>query len=103
MKTVSACPKYNPDALLDTVIKLLELKNDAQLSRILEMSPTTISKIRHQKAPVGASLLVRMHEVTNLEISELRALMGDQRAGLFSPFVLDGVVAKSTVPRRSEN
>jgi hypothetical protein len=29
--------------------------------------------------PVGASLLIRMHEVTDLSIRELRELMGDRR------------------------
>jgi hypothetical protein len=28
---------------------------------------------------VGASLLIRMHEVSNLTIRELRVLMGDRR------------------------
>jgi hypothetical protein len=29
--------------------------------------------------PVGASLLIRMHEVSNLSIQELRTLMGERR------------------------
>jgi hypothetical protein len=29
--------------------------------------------------PVGASLLIRMHEVTGMSIRELRDLMGDRR------------------------
>jgi hypothetical protein len=29
--------------------------------------------------PVGASLLIRMHEVSEMSISELRQLMGDRR------------------------
>jgi 2-methylcitrate dehydratase PrpD len=38
-----------------------------------------ISKIRHRRLPVGASLLIRMHEVSDLSIRELRNLMGDRR------------------------
>jgi len=70
---------YDPDNLLGTLIKQLNLKNDAALSRALEVAPPVISKIRHRRLPVGASLLIRMHEVTNLSISELRELMGDRR------------------------
>lgn len=70
---------YNPDHLLDTVIERLHLKNDAALSRTLEVAPPVISKIRHRRLPVGASLLIRMHEVTNMSIRELRDLMGDRR------------------------
>lgn len=70
---------YNPDHLLDTVIERLHLKNDAALSRTLEVAPPVISKIRHRRLPVGASLLIRMHEVTDMSIRELRDLMGDRR------------------------
>jgi len=55
------------------------LKNDAALSRALEVSPPVISKIRHRRLPVTASLLIRMHEVSELSIKELRLLMGDRR------------------------
>jgi hypothetical protein len=55
--------QYNPNRLLDTLIENLRLKNDAALSRALEVAPPVISKIRHHRLPVGASLLIRMHEV----------------------------------------
>lgn len=71
---------YNPNHLLDTLIKKMGLKNDAALSRSLEVAPPVISKIRHHRLPVGASLLIRMHEVSDLSIKELRLLMGDRRA-----------------------
>ncbi len=71
---------YDPNRLLDALIEKLSLKNDAALSRILEVAPPVISKIRHRRLPVGASLLIRMHEVSDLTIQELRALMGDRRA-----------------------
>jgi plasmid maintenance system antidote protein VapI len=71
---------YNPDNLLDTLIERLHLKNDAALSRALEVAPPIISKIRHRRLPVGASLLIRMHEVSGLSIADMRQLMGDRRA-----------------------
>ncbi|MDO8728689.1 MAG: hypothetical protein Q7K26_02210 [bacterium] len=70
---------YNPDNLLDAIIKQLHLKNDAALSRTLEVAPPVISKIRHRRLPIGASMLIRMHEVTELSIKDLRTLMGDRR------------------------
>jgi transcriptional regulator with XRE-family HTH domain len=71
---------YNPDRLLDTLRDNLHLKNDAQLCRVLEISPPVVSKIRHRKLPVGASLLIRMHEATGLGIKDLRFLLGDRRS-----------------------
>ncbi len=63
---------YDPNNLLDSLIENLRLKNDAALSRALEVAPPVISKIRHHRLPVGASLLIRMHEVSDLSIRELR-------------------------------
>ena len=81
MSYLSNKEAFDPNKLLDTVIEKLNLKNDAALSRKLEVRPPVISKIRHRRLPVGASLLIRMHEVTGLNIKELRLLMstsGDQ-------------------------
>ncbi len=70
---------YDPNNLLESLIEKLNLKNDAALSRALEVAPPLISKIRHRRLPVGASLLIRMHEVSDLSIKDLRLLMGDRR------------------------
>lgn len=71
--------QYDPDVLLNEIVKQLGLKNDAGLSRVLEIAPPVISKIRHRRLGIGASLLIRMHEATNISITDLRALMGDRR------------------------
>lgn len=76
---LSSQESYNPNHLLDTLLEKLALKNDAALSRKLEVAPPVISKIRHLRLPIGASLLIRMHEVTDMSIKELRELMGDRR------------------------
>ena len=77
--TPSHCIQTAPANLLDALIEHLGLKNDAALSRALEMSPPMISKLRSKALPVSAMVLVRMHDVTGLGIRELRALMGDHR------------------------
>ena len=59
---------YEPNNLLDTLIKQLHLKNDAALSRALEVAPPVISKIRHRRLPVGASLSIRMHEISDISL-----------------------------------
>lgn len=70
---------YNPSRLLDAIIEIKGLRNDAALSRLLEVAPPVISKIRHGRLPVGAALLIRMHETTDVSIRDLRYLMGDRR------------------------
>lgn len=71
--------QYDPNHLLDLLLGKLQLKNDAALARVLEVAPPQISKVRHGKLPVGASLLIRMHEVSEISIRDLRDLMGDRR------------------------
>jgi hypothetical protein len=67
--------QYDPNRVLDAIISRLRLKNDAALSLLLEVAPPVISKIRHGTLPIGATLLIRMHEESDFSISELRALM----------------------------
>ena len=72
-------PRYDPGNLFDAVIKHLSLKNDAALSRVLGIPPPVISKVRHKVLPVGATMLIRLHEVSEIAIKDLRSLMGDHR------------------------
>lgn len=70
-----------PHRLLDAVIRKMHLKNDAALSRMLGMHPPTISKMRNGILPIGASILMRMHETTDIPIRRLRALMPADASG----------------------
>ena len=70
-----ADPNYDPERLLNAVMEKLNLKNDAALCRVLEVEPPLISKVRNKKTPIGALLLIRMHEVSNLSIRDLRLSM----------------------------
>ena len=67
---------YDPNKVLDAIIEKLNLKNDAALSRALEVAPPVISKIRHRTLPIGATILLRMHEISEFSIRELKGLMG---------------------------
>lgn len=68
---------HDPNNLLDTLVQRLRLRNDASLSRALAVAPPVICKIRAHQLPVGATILLSMHEVSGISIKELRALMGD--------------------------
>lgn len=65
---------FVPHRLLDTLIEKMRLKNDAELCRVLEVQPPIVSKIRHRKLQVGATILLRMHEKSEISIRELKAL-----------------------------
>ena len=82
MLNASSVPRntYNPTNLLDFLRRTLELHNDAALARMLDVTPTMLSRVRRRRTPVGASLLIRMHEVTGVSVSELGDVMGDRRS-----------------------
>lgn len=82
MEMTTPVSHYDPNHLLDVLLARLELKNDAALSRVLDVARPVLVSIREQSLGVGAWLLLRMAEASNLSIADLRRLMGDQRARL---------------------
>lgn len=68
------------NAFLDKVAGLLQLKNDAALSRKLEVAPPVISKIRHHRLAVGATLMIRIHELTDMPFRDMRAVLAGEVA-----------------------
>jgi hypothetical protein len=76
---LSSQESYNPNHLLDILLGKMQLKNDAALSRMLEVAPPRHTNYRPPPRPGGATQLIRMHEVTGMSIRDLRDLMGDRR------------------------
>lgn len=68
-------PTFIPHKLLDSLIEEMGLKNDAELSRALGVPPPVVSQIRHRKLGVGATMLLRMHEESNVSIATLKELL----------------------------
>lgn len=66
-----------PHLLLDTLTQRLQLKNDAALSRALEVAPPVISKIRHRVISFGDSILLRTHDITGIEVRDLLKLRAE--------------------------
>ena len=73
---------YSPNRLLDRIAADLQLEGDTALAGALNVTESIVKKIRSCNLPVPGSLLLRMHEVSAIEIKELRRLMGDRRGRL---------------------
>lgn len=71
---------YDPNRLLDSLLQQLQLPGDDALSRILNVAPVLLYRIRRRQVAVGPSLLIRMSEVSDRSVRELRQWMGDRRA-----------------------
>lgn len=63
------------NALLDCLLARGQLKNDAALSRLLEVAPPVISKLRHNRLPLGALLVLRINELFDMPIRDIKALL----------------------------
>lgn len=66
----------NYAALLDYLLGSLGLKNDAALSRALNVEPPVISKLRCGKLPLSSTMIISMHEVSDMPIADIKARAG---------------------------
>ncbi len=73
-------PHYDPNRLLDALMKRLGLTSDKALSRKLQVARNVITNIRAGRLPIGASMLLWMAECAGTSIDELRRILGDRRA-----------------------
>lgn len=69
---------YNANGLIDAMIDKHDLKNDAALARLLKVAPPVISKIRHNGLPVGATFILKCHEIAGLSVENVRSFIGGE-------------------------
>lgn len=69
-------PSYSPNRLINKVQEMMRIQSDLQLAIAISVDRTTIAKIRKKKVSVGASMLLRLHDLTGLPAKELRKWMG---------------------------
>ena len=62
--------------LLDLVIQTAQLKNDSALARELRVHTAVISNIRHVLQNVGPALIVRIHDLTEMPVRDIKASLG---------------------------
>lgn len=68
----------DPNFFLDSIIRIMKLKNDAALARAIGVSPPVVSKLRHRRLPVTAALILKLYDYTSLSIEDLRALLYEE-------------------------
>jgi plasmid maintenance system antidote protein VapI len=61
--------------LLDAIKEQYSIKNDAELSRTLDVPPPTISKIRSGKVNVSADMILRIHECLGMSVADIRSFL----------------------------
>lgn len=62
-------------ALLDLAAAINGLKNDRQLAIYIDVPASSISKIRNKRICMGSTIFLKIHEVTDIQISTLREIL----------------------------
>lgn len=74
--------KSHPDSaasrLLDLLLERQNLKSDAALCRLLDLSPPQLSKIRHGRTGMSGEIKIAIHMKTGMEIREIQAVLASQ-------------------------
>ena len=70
---------FDPNRLFDTLLQMLELDNDEALAHRLHVEPYLVKRVREGQHPLDPSLLIRINEATDINMRELRRMMGDRR------------------------
>ena len=60
---------------IDALLHRLDLKNDAALSRYMDLKPPQISKLRHGKFAVSADFILRLHERSDIPVKDIRKML----------------------------
>lgn len=61
---------------LNHVKKTMQLKNDAALARALEVEPSRIAHVRRGRQPMGDTIILQLHELTDMPIRDIKGMLG---------------------------
>ncbi|NEX60138.1 helix-turn-helix domain-containing protein [Noviherbaspirillum galbum] len=69
--------RYDPggERLLNLLMEKLGITTDRALSRTLDVDTATLSRIRNRRTPVPAAMIVKMLEITDLSVHEIKAVL----------------------------
>lgn len=71
---------FDANRLFDALLDRLQLENDEALAHALHVEPYLIRRIRDRQHALDPSLLIRINEVSGIDMRALRQIMGDRRA-----------------------
>lgn len=78
MAIMKTYPEDKSGQLFDKIIADKQLKNDAELCRIIDIPPPVLSRIRAGKQNVSSSMILSVHEVLGYSVKEIRALLAEK-------------------------
>ena len=67
---------HKPHKLLDRVRQELNVRSDRQLAKLLGTDAPIISRIRNRVRPCSDTIILAIHEATEIPVKEIRAMLG---------------------------
>lgn len=71
--------------LLDHLMNTHQLKNDAALGRFLGVPAPSICKIRSRVMPISAEVIIKVHEVAEMPIRDIKFLIKQAEPAVAAP------------------
>lgn len=65
-----------PAGLLDYLQAEFDLENDAAVARKLHVAPPAISLLRRSRRPLGATMVLNIHDTFGVPVATIRKLSG---------------------------
>lgn len=71
---------FAPSRLLDSIKQHYGLSSDRELADFLDLTGPQISRIRNSGSALTAVVVLKIHEISGLPMSQLKDMCGDRRA-----------------------
>lgn len=60
--------------LIDYLLSEYNIRNDAELARVLKVPPPTISKLRNGHTTLQATMILRIHDTFGMSIANIKRI-----------------------------
>jgi plasmid maintenance system antidote protein VapI len=60
--------------LIDYLLSEYNIRNDAELARVLQVPPPTISKLRNGRTSLQATMILRIHDTFGMSIANIKRI-----------------------------
>lgn len=72
--------QYQPEELVEFLLDHFHVRTDAALSRVLGIASPYLCRIRKKKFAINGDMLVRIYDISGIDIDRLREIAGIPKA-----------------------
>ena len=64
------------EQLFDAILHQVGFRTDAELAEAIGIEPANLSRLRHGKRTISDGMVLRIHEITNWAIRDIKGALG---------------------------